>query len=462
MNRRSFLASLPAASTLAATERMNVIVMVADDLNTAIGCYGNTVVKTPNLDRFAARAVRFDRAYCQFPLCNPSRSSFLSGRRPETTRVWTNDTPTREYMRDVVMLPEFFRQRGYFSAQVGKIYQKPDPRSWDFALEESGKRPPAEEILERHGMPEPLNCTMEWAKLKTPDEKTPDGIVARKAAELMRKAVKEKRSFFMGIGFRRPHAPYAVPVKYFDLYTPSRIPLPQVPPGHEKTLLPASKFELDNRVRLTSEQTQQYLAAYYACNSFVDAQVGHVLQAVHELDLWRNTAIVFLGDQGYHNGEHGMWHKMTLFEQSTRVPLLVYAPLRKGMGGVCRGLVEFVDIYPTLAEICGFPAPSGLEGISLAPWLDNPSRPAKRAAFSMVGRRVDRPMNNEITYLGKSVRTERWRYTEWDEGRRGVELYDEQNDPRELHNIAADPKYKLAVTELHQLLRRRADSAVGN
>ncbi len=464
MNRRRFLASMPALGALAAG-RTNVIFMVGDDLNTALGCYGNPIVKTPHIDRLAARGVRFDRAYCQFPLCAPSRASFLSGRRPETARVWTLSTPTRKYMADVVMLPEFFRKQGYFSAQAGKIYhtglEHEDPRSWDFALQESGKTPPESEILDQHRMPGPRNHTMAWARLKTPDEQTPDGIMARKAVELIRKCVKQGRPFFIGLGFRRPHSPYAAPARYFDLYDPSKIPLPRVPAGYAQSLPPAAYYELANQPKLSGDETRRYIAAYYACNSFIDAQVGHVLRTVDELDLWRNTVIVFLGDNGYHTGEHGMWHKMTLFEESARVPLVVYAPGVKGAGGVCRGLVELVDLYPTLAEVCGFAPPAGLEGISLVPWLNDPSRPAKQAVFTMVGRNDDRAkMNNDVTYLGKSVRTTRWRYTEWDEGRRGAELYDERGDPAELVNLAGRPEYKKVVEELRALLLLQAGRAI--
>jgi len=461
VNRRRFLATAPALATLplrAAGNGTNVLFLVADDLNTELGCYGHPVARTPNLDRLAGRGTRFDRAYCQFPLCAPSRASFLSGRRPETTRVWTLTTPTRQHMPDVVMLPQLFRSNGWFSAQLGKIYhtgeEHHDPRSWDFNLEESGKNPPESEVLESHRMPGPRNHTMEWARLKTPDDRTPDGIVARKGVDLIRRCTKEGRPFFLGVGFRRPHSPYAAPSRYFDLYDPNGIPLPEGPAGHERSLLPAARYELETQPRPTDKQTRFYRAAYYACNSFLDAQVGLLLNAVEELDLWRNTAIVFLGDNGYHTGQHGMWHKMTLFEESARVPLILYAPGARSQGQVCRGLVELVDLYPTLAAIAGLRPPEGLEGSSLLPWLQDPSRPGKPAVFTMVGRHPDRSlMNREVTYLGKSVRTERWRYTEWDGGRQGVELYDEAKDPAEWNNLAADPSLRPVLAQLRSQLR---------
>jgi uncharacterized sulfatase len=454
-SRRRFL--FAAAGALRAAPRLlNIVFMVADDMNTALGCFGNRIVKTPHLDALARRGVRFERAYCQFPLCAPSRASFLSGRRPDATRVLSLTVPTRRYLQDAVMLPEFFRKAGYLTAQCGKIYhtgkEHEDPRSWDFVLEESGKRPPKSEIIERHEMPDPRNHSMEWEKLKTPDERTPDGIVVSTAVEQIRKAVSNKQPFFAAIGFRRPHSPYAVPQKYFDLYDPSALPLPD--PGNRKGFPPVARYELENQPPLSDRQQREYMAAYYACNSFVDAQAGVVFRAMDQMKLWENTIVVFFGDHGYHNGEHGMWHKMTLFEESARVPLLIYVPGIHGAGKACRGLVELVDLYPTLADACGRSAPEGLAGVSLMPWLNDPSKPGKRAVYTMVGRNEDRNESHKHPqFFGRSVRTERWRYTEWEEGRRGVELYDESADPHEMNNLAADRAMASVIDEMKTLLR---------
>jgi arylsulfatase A-like enzyme len=469
MNRRRFLASAPALMGLTAKgadARTNVLLIAIDDLNVSLGCYGHPQVKSPGIDRLAARSVRFDRNYCQFPLCAPSRTSFLSGRRPETTRVWTLTTPTRRYMQDVTMLPELFRKNGYYAANVGKVFhtgpEHYDARSWDLHLEESGKKPSDSEIISMHVMPKPRNHTMEWEKLRTPDSGTPDGMVAAKASEEIRKCVAGRRPFFVGAGFRRPHAPYAAPARYFDLYDPNTIVLPEVPSGYAASVLPAARYELDQQVPPTAEQTRQYRAAYYACVSFVDAQIGRLLDTLDDLKMWDNTAVVLTCDHGYHLGEHGMWHKMTLFEESLRVPLIVHAPGAKGRGRTCQGLVESVDIYPTVAEICGLKPPAGYEGISLLPLLQDPSRPGKQAVFSMVNRTRDRSqMTRNVEYLGKTVRTRQWRYTEWDEGRRGVELYDEQGDPGELRNLAGEAKHAGAQAEMRSLLRRGGMAAHG-
>ncbi|MBC8167892.1 MAG: sulfatase [Bryobacteraceae bacterium] len=463
--RRDFLGkattALPLLSAIkasAAEQRMNVVFMVADDMNNALGCFGHPVVRTPNLDRLAARSVRFDHAYCQFPLCAPSRASFLSGRRPATTRVLSLTTPTRKYMQDVVMLPELFRRNGYYSADCGKIFhtgaEHDDPRSWDFVLKESGKRAPEDDILERHKMPEPRNHSMEWDKLRTADENTPDGIVALTAVEHMRKAAAKNQLFFMAVGFRRPHAPYAVPKKYFDLYDPRRLKLPD--PGDLSAILPASWYELANQPRLSDKEQREYVAAYYACNSFVDAQAGVVLQSLDDLRLRERTIVVFFGDHGYLTGQHGMWHKMTLYEECARVPLIIHVPGTAGSGKLCSGLVELIDLYPTLAQACGLNPPAGLEGVSLIPQLKDPRNAARTAVYTTVGRNDDRELSHkQPTYFGRSVRTAEWRYTEWDGGKRGAELYHELRDPHEMLNLANKPEFTKIQDKLRTLLTRQ-------
>lgn len=447
-----------AATAQAPARPRNILFIVADDMNTMLGCFGHPVVRSPNLDALAQRGVAFHHAYCQFPLCAPSRASFLSGRRPDRTRVLSLTVPTRKYLPDAIMLPEYFRKAGYHSAQCGKIYhtgqEHEDPRSWDWVLEESGKKPPRSEVLEMHEMPEPRNHSMEWEKLKTPDEETPDGIVARSAVEQMKVAQAKGKPFFVAAGFRRPHSPYAVPKKYFDLYDPGQLKLPD--PGNPRGFPPAARYELADTPPLTAKEQREYMAAYYACNSFVDAQVGVLFRALDEMKLWDDTIVVFFGDHGYHTGEHGMWHKMTLFEESTRVPLIVYVPKAKGAGQHCRGLVELVDLYPTLVDACGRTPPPGLDGVSLMPWLNDPSRPGKPAVHTMVGRHDDaNESHKHPTYFGRTVRTAQWRYTEWDGGKRGVELYDERRDPHEMTNLADRPVMAGTVKEMKALLSQQ-------
>jgi uncharacterized sulfatase len=443
----------------AAEQRLNVLFIVADDLNNHLGCYGHDV-KTPAIDELARRGMRFDRVYCQVPVCNPSRVSFLSGLRPDKTRVFTLVEHTRSHLHNWMMLPEYFRQNGYFAAGVGKIFHTgegfEDPQSWDVELQEFGKRPPLDQIV-KWGQPDgPGEHTIDWAWLKTPDEATPDGIVAHKAVDVMKQAANERRPFFLSVGFRRPHAPFAAPRKYFELYPPESIRLPESPPaGHFESLLPAALNHEPARRPLTEAEQRELIAAYYACNSFVDAQVAVLLETLDDLNLWDDTIVVFVSDHGYHLGEHGgLWHKMSLFEESTRVPLIVWAPGMRARGQACEQLVELIDLYPTLVERCGLPQRDGLDGVDLSPLLDNPSRPIKRAAYSMTTRDQGDPPNHEkvMSYQGRSVRTRRWRYTEWDGGRRGVELYDHENDPHEWNNLSQEPEHADTIRNLKELL----------
>ncbi len=434
-----------AAPRLWARPRLNVLLIVADDMNCALGCYGNTTVRSPHLDRLAAAGVLFESAHCQHPLCAPSRASVLS-----------LSVPTRQNLTDWVMLPELFRRQGYYTAEVGKIFhtgpEHEDPRSWDYRLPEWGKTPRKEEVLREHSAPGPRNHTMAWQVLRTPDEKTPDGILARRAVELIHECHRRSQPFFIGVGFRRPHAPYAAPQRYFALYDPKRIPLPSA--ATDPNLPAAAWYELENQPRLTEAEQRHYMAAYFACISFVDAQIGLLLDGLEELGLEDRTVVVFLSDNGYHIGEHGMWHKMTLFEESTRVPFIVRAPGAQGNGRRARGLVELVDLYATLAELCGVEAPSRQEGVSLVPLLNDPARPGKQAVYTIVGRHEDKRLSHQRpAWYGRSVRTARWRYTEWDEGRRGRELYDRREDPGESRNLAQEPRHAATVREMRQLLQ---------
>ncbi|QEG33188.1 sulfatase [Bythopirellula goksoeyrii] len=441
--------------------RPNVLFIVTDDMNNDLGCYGNPRVHSPNIDELAKRGMQFDRAYCQVTVCNPSRVSMLSGLRPDKTQVYTLTEETRSHLGDWVMLPEYFRKQGYFTAQIGKIYHTDDgfedPRSWDVEIREFGKRPPEEEIIAGADPDGPGEHTNDWSVLKTPDEETPDGIVARKAVEIMEDAVNREEPFFLGVGFRRPHAPFAAPKEYFDMYPPDTIDLPpSVPDGYYENLPEAAINYPAPEKPLSEKEQRELIAAYYACNTFVDAQVGVLIDAVDRLGIADNTVIVFLSDHGYHLGDHGgFWHKMSLFEESDRVPLIIYAPGMKAAGQSTEQLVELIDLYPTLVALTGLSERENLDGINLTEVLNNPEEPTKPAAFTVVSRSENPAADHakNMDYLGRSVRTDRWRYTEWDGGKRGIELYDHQNDPRELKNLADDPKLADTRSQLKNLLK---------
>jgi uncharacterized sulfatase len=440
-------------------QRPNVLFIVSDDIGAYLNCYGDREVQSPALDRLSREGMRFDAAFCQAPLCNPSRVSFLSGLRPDKTGVYTLFTPTRTHLKDAVMLPGCFKQNGYYTVQVGKIFHTgegfEDPQSFDVAAFEQGKQPPEEDVLARGEPPAPIKHSVDWAVLKTPDEKTPDGMVARQAVEHIKKAKQAGKPFFLGVGFRRPHAPYAAPKKYFDMYPVAKTSLPPMaPPGYAKTILPAALNYAWGPRPLTDDENRRLRAAYFACVTFMDAQVGVLLDALDQMDLWQATIVVFLGDHGYHLGDHGgLWHKNSLFEESCRVPLIVYAPGMQAKGQSCPGIVELVDLYPSLAQLCGLTPPANLDGKSFAPLLNHPRQPGKEAAFTVVARAEDRTENvHETEFLGRTVRTERYRYIEWDDGKRGRELYDRQADPHEFKNIVNDPANAAIVSQLHALL----------
>jgi len=432
-----------------ASSRLNVLYIVSDDLNNDLGCYGSPVVKSPNIDRLAARGVRFDRAYCNYPVCNASRTSFLSGRRPDTTRIVDNMTPPRTFVKDAVFMPEYFRQQGHRTIKVGKIFHTgdefEDPRSWDVDIRETklAKNPPAEQILRKQG---PVGIV-----LRANDKDTWDGFVARKAVEYLEECVKEGKPFFVAAGFRRPHTPYIAPEKYYALYEPDKLKPRYGPPEHLANIPDLALTYRLGEEKFPEERPGDTIAAYYASISFMDAQVGVLLDALDRLKLRDKTVVVFHSDHGYHLGEHGgLWHKMCLFEETTRVPLIVAAPGRKP--DVSRGLVELVDLFPTLAELCGLKIPGDLEGTSFAPLLDNPSREWKRAVFTVVSRggNINATKKLDVSRMDRTVFDGRWRYTEWPDG--SAELYDHENDPFEYANLARDEKHHAQLAEMKKLL----------
>ena len=419
--------------------------MVVDDLNNSLGCYGHSVVKSPNIDRLAARGIRFDRAYCQFPICNPSRTSFLTGLRPDTTGILNNTTPFRSKLPNAVTLPQLFRKNGYFTARLGKVFHSArnmdDPQSWEVRSDPKGT------ALGKQGQGRNLTggrvkwCR--WLAAEGKDDDQPDGQIAAEAIGLLEQH--RRGPFFIAVGFHKPHDPFIAPKRYFDLYPLASLKPPKDPPDRSAELGQGIgggwKDEFD---RFTDRECREFMRAYYAGISFMDAQLGKITDAMDKLELWQNTIVVFFGDHGYHLGERGWWNKNTLFELSARAPLIVVTPEIKTAGRGCSGIVEFVDIYPTLADLCELSPPANLEGTSFKPLLNDPELPWKKTAFTQVQRgRI----------AGRSVRTERWRYTEWERGTQGAELYNHDTDPGEYYNLTGDPQYAETIAELKKLLR---------
>jgi iduronate 2-sulfatase len=452
-----FLVACAAGAPAAEKSKLNVLFITADDLNVDLGCYGHPLVKTPNLDRLASRGVRFDRAYCQYALCNPSRSSLMTGRRPDSIRVLNNGAFFRDTMPDVITLPQLFRQQGWFSARAGKIFHagvpmdigtdgRDDPLAWDFKVNPRGRDKDQEDALVNYSPKRSLGSCLCYEAAEGTSEEQTDGKIASEIIKLLEQ--KREKPFLLGVGFYRPHSPHIAPRKFFDLYPLDKIPAPKSPPGDLKGVPQEAFFIKPPNWGATEQQQREVIRGYYATVSFLDEQVGRVLDALDRLELADSTIVVFFGDNGYLLGEHGQWMKTMLFEPAARVPFIMAGPgIAKGKP--CPRTVELLDLYPTLTDLCGLTPPPGLEGRNLRPLLSNPDAPWPYPAYTQVLR-----LDDKRRPAGHSVRTERWRYTEWEQGKTGVELYDEIADPGEFNNLAHDAKCTNIVAELRVLLRQ--------
>lgn len=448
----------------AAAAKPNVLFIAADDLRMNLGVYGDTVARTPNIDRLARRGITFERAYCQQALCNPSRSSVLTGLRPDTLRVWNLQTRFRETTPDVITLPQYFKQHGYFTQDVGKIFHNwhqkvaGDPESWSvpavlhFAQHKSDK-------AQVGAGPLPPNEAVDGeAEMRdVPDEAYFDGRVAAEAVKALRTLHKQKEPFFLAVGFWKPHSPFNPPKRYWDMYRRDEIPPlrhPRLPAGAPLIALPEAA---EVRRERSPEAALELRHGYYAATSYLDAQVGKVLEELDRLRLADRTVIVFWSDHGLHLGEHGFWGKTSNFELDAQVPLIVVAPGISSAGARTASLVELIDLYPTLVDICGLPPGTGLEGVSLRPVLANTRATVKQAAFSQHPRLAGADGGGKV--MGYSIRTEHFRYTEWRDWRSGrviaTELYDHRSDADETSNVVGGAQLKETVRTLAEALRRQ-------
>ncbi|MFZ5829904.1 MAG: sulfatase [Planctomycetota bacterium] len=454
-----------------AADRPNVLFLMADDLNNSLGCYGHSLIRTPNLDKLAARGVRFDRAYCQFPLCGPSRNSMLTGLYPNSTGILANAQIFRQTIPKQVSLPQAFRREGYFAGRIGKLYHynvptsigtngHDDPGSWELELNPAGCDRLEEEPHIFSLRPGNFGGTLSWYASPKSDQYHTDGLMAADAEWVLERCARQKdRPFFLAVGFYRPHTPYVSPKTYFEHYPEAEMPVVQgVKEDQADIPAPALMSYKKEQDQLTDELRRQCVQAYFASIEFMDAQVGRVLDTLDRLGLAENTIVVFTSDHGYHLGEHGLWQKQSLFEESSRVPLIIAAPTA-AKGAVAEAPVGLVDLYPTLTELCGVTAPKNLQGQSLATMLKEPNSPGRGYAISQVLRAGRKEAAQSGGFGGRgglfgfTIRTPRWRYTEWGEGESGRELYDHQSDPRELTNLADAPQHAGVVAELSKQLR---------
>jgi iduronate 2-sulfatase len=439
--------------------RLNVLFIAIDDLRTDLGCYGDPIAITPNIDALAARGVRFSHAYTQQAVCNPSRASVMTSRRPDTLRVWDLQTHFRQHLPDVVTLPQYFKNQGYHTEAIGKIFHDPpkfrDAPSWSVPAQlddTAGVRGKyASEanlaIYQPAGKPgrEKAAAT---DQADVPDNAYIDGQVADLAIERLRTLTAQTQPFFLAVGFRRPHLPFSAPRRFWDLYDPAKlgtVPQPDPPRGAPTIALHDSAelrgyTDMPKIGPLTSAQITTLRHGYYAATSFSDAQIGRLLAALHAAGAENNTLIVLWSDHGYHLGEHGLWAKTTNYEVDTHVPLIIAQPGQPA--AVCPALVELLDLYPTIADLCGLPPAPEVEGRSLRPWLENPALASRPAAFSQ----FPRPWTyrHEPAFMGYAVRTATHRYVEWRRFGTGEvvarELYAYRgNDSFESVNLADDP-----------------------
>ncbi len=472
--RREFLSTSLKAGTAAFTTSLipslnatsntpyNVLFIMIDDLRPMLGCYGHSEMHTPNIDRLAARGTVFNRAYCNFPLCGPSRSSLLTGLRPNTTAIKDNPSSTEDTLPGIT-IPQHFKENGYYTHSIGKIVHGGYAWTTNVSWSKANWRLP----YESHDY---WARPSQWKILDVADDELRDGQTAREAVKEL--SILKDRPFFLGVGFDKPHVPYRAPRKYYDLYSTHDFSLPKtdsLPKNAPLYALEADPTKYEDNVVL------QYIHAYAACTSYVDAQIGLILDQLEKLELNKKTVVVLMGDHGYHLGEHAKWEKGTIFEVGLLTPLIVSMPEQTNIAGTTDALVELVDVFPTLCDACNLSIPEELEGSSMLPLIEEPEQQWKSATFSQVRRRPRQiwykkqsladmtgvELTDEDTVDGYSLRSNRYRYSEWGAYNKNgekfaelaTELYDYQNDPNETINVAYLPENAELVSQLHKQLQ---------
>jgi len=454
----------------------NVLFISIEDMAPYLGCYGYRDMETPNIDQLASRAVRFERAYAQAPVCNPSRASVITGLRPETIEVYGNwDDWRKRVPADHPTLPELFSAHGYETVKIGKINHhvgafkdRPDPEAsqrmatmWDRELAEPEIPDyPLEPVRSEGSFPKELSPdeqtyeymkqSLRWGPTGLGADEMADGQRVKSAGEFLQQD--HAKPFLLAVGIHAPHFPFRAPREYHDLYTGEEIVYPRYPEDDLEDLpIQYPLFNTADEYTLSLVERSEMMAAYKATISYTDYCVGQLLDALEQSPHAENTIIMLWSDHGMHLGEHGLWRKETLFEESTRVALLVRAPGATAAGQSTEGIVELVDLYPTLADLCAIPVPPQTDGVSFAPLLKNPGQSWKKAAFTTIRRKLwSQP---------QSIRTARYRYSEWGDPRH-VELYDLRHDPREIHNLATDPAYQEVREQLHEQLHAGWDASL--
>jgi len=469
---------LPAVSWPGSPKKPNVLFIAIDDLRGTLGCLGDKIAVTPNMDKLAKEGTVFLNAYCQQAVCNPSRASVITGLRPDTLKVWDLKTHFRKHHPDIITLPQYFKRHGYYTQSFGKVLHgqgapSTDPPSWsaepvwDHCTKRDQYVLPENRPGDKSGKQAAAECA------DVPDEAYIDGKVAAEAVNKIEELSENGKAFFLAVGFRKPHLPCSAPKKYWDMYKRTNFesndwPALNRPKNGPDIALHNWKelrgyTDIPNIGPVPPEKAAEVRHGYYAATSYTDAQIGRLIEALNKFGLRENTIICLWSDHGFHLGEHTIWCKTSNYEFDARVPLIISAPQKK-KEQTCRILVELVDMYPTLVELAGLSLPSGLEGTSMAPLLDDPQRSWKKAVFTQFPRPAYYKKNFDA--MGYSIRTEEFHYIEWIDIKKkqpiAIELYDHRSDPYELTNLAKKKQQQSNVKKLSQLLKNGWKAALPN
>ena len=445
----------------------NVLLIMADDLSTDLNVFGNNQIKSPNIDALAEDGLLLKNAYCTVPLCGPSRVAILTGLSPDVTKTPANKKYFRDEVPNAITLPQLFKEHGYFSGRVGKIFHMgvpgeigtsglDDPRSWNKVVNPKGVDVELENKVINYTPEMGLGSAAAYLAVRDTIALHTDELVAAETIELLKE--NKDKPFFIAAGFFRPHCPYISPKRFFDQYPLNEIRLPHSPPRDRDDIPKLALQVYKEDMGMTKLQQREIIRAYYASISFMDEQVGKLMRALDEFGLRENTIVIFMSDHGYSLGEHGMWQKRNLFEEATKTPVIISVPGMEGVSKETERIIEFIDIYPTIADIAGLKAPSYLQGKSFKVLLNDPEADFGGTASMAVQRKTKNgstSMGESWQLRGRSLRIPGWRYTEWDEGENGVELYNRNSDPKEYYNLANDDTYRDTIQFLSKLLQKR-------
>jgi len=468
---RIFLCILFLSPIVYATDRPNVLFIVVDDLRSSLGIFGDKLAITPNIDALGSRGTVFVNAHCQIAICNPSRASVMTGMRPDTIRVWGLSKHFRQEKPDAVTLPQLFRQNGYHTHSIGKIYHgsgesSKDPLSWSEAPMYDNVRNPKLRYATEANLKGKGHKRAASESASVSDTAYVDGLVSEAAVKALGDLKKQDKPFFLAVGFRKPHLPFSAPAKYWKMYDRAKLAMAQNPTmPNDAPLIAGHSWkeirgytDVPNMGPIPKDKVAELRHGYYAATSYMDAQVGHVLAELKRLGLNKNTVVSLYGDHGFHLGEHNLWGKLTNYDMGTNAPLLFASPFQKEKGEVIRQAVEFLDIYPTIADLCQLKKPVGLEGKSLLPLLANRKAAPKNFAISQFSRPVSynytkkKPKN-----MGYSIRDDRYRYTKWIEFKGGAvlaeEFYDYAKDNVEMKNEINNPQYVRTIKRMKGKLK---------